>query len=335
MSLNVLLCPANLIHCKNSFMKKYFIPVLLIVACSCLFTGCVSSIPRRAEKQTPVAERLHIGKLIALAYHASQKQEEDEFFRLPSSPPYLEKLLADGRLTIGLGVGTPDLGKVIIPPEDSACFSRAEYVVQNKKILIEIRLILSRDDFQKALTECEIIYVASHSRFGAGPAFLNDGKANPYRMQKTAGYGITMSEDEVDGYKGTLNKTFDGFLKQKKYFEFKPDSTDIDSAVPYPGYQLLVLSTCSSEKHFLDEIEWLRKGYSTTAVLTTKSCGMDPLFRPFIRLLRSIMQAKIIDEVVEDMNSEYVSVAWENVKKHNPPWSVVEGMYKIGIHNIY
>jgi len=320
---------------KNSFMQKYFIPALLIVVYSGLFTGCTASVFRGAKKQTPAAERLHIGKLIALAYQASHKLEEDESFRLLSPPPYLDKLLADGRLTIGLGVGTSDLGKVVVSPEDSARFSSVAYVILNKKIIIESRLILSRDDFQKALTECEIIFVASHSRFGAGPAFLIDGKANPYRMQRTAGYGITMSEDEVAGYQGTINKSYDGFLKQKKYFDFEPDSTDLDRAVPYPGYQFLVLSTCSSEKHFLDELEWLRRGYSTTAVLTTKACGVDPLFRPFTRLLYTVFQGKKIDEVVEAMNREYVSVAWENVKKHNPPWSVVEGMYKIGIHNIY
>jgi len=263
----------------------------------------------------------------------SQEQEEegDVSRKMPQD---LDKLLADKRLVIGLGVGTTDLAEMVVPSETSGLISMAEYVIQGEKILVEGRLILNKEDFQKALTECEIIFVSTHARFGVGPAFFYDGKANPYRMQRTKGYVVSMSETEVDGYEGTIIRTYDGFLKQKKYFDFDPDSRDLDKAVPFPGYQMIVMSTCSSEKHFLDDIAWLRAKYPTTAIFTTKPCGVDPLFRTFKRMLYGIFRGDEIDRVVEEMNREYISVAWEYMQKNIPPWCVIEGMYKIGIHNI-
>jgi hypothetical protein len=313
-------------------MKNYFILPLLIVVIILSFTGCWGV--QKNVKNDPALEPLQIGKLISQVYKAVRKHGEDEYFLSPEIPQYLDKLLADRRLVIGLGVGTSDLAEIVVPSEVSGRISMAEYVIKGKKILVEGRLILNKDDFQKALTECEIIFVSTHARFGIGPAFLHDGKANPYRMQRTDGYVISMSDAEVDGYQGTVIRTYDGFMKQKKYFDFEPDSRDIDKAVPFPGYQMIVLSTCSSEKHFLDDIEWLRAKYPTTAIFTTKPCGVDPLFRTFKRMLYGVFKGDEIDRVVEEMNKEYISVAWEYMQENIAPWCVIDEMYKIGIHNI-
>jgi len=315
-------------------MKNYFISSLLIVVVIQSFTACSIGGLRENVKKEPALEPLQIGKLISKVYKAVQKQGGDEYSLSPEIPRYLDKLLADGRLVIGLGVGTPDLAEIVVPSEVSGRISMAEYVIRGKKVLVEGRLILNKDDFQKALTECEIIFVSTHARFGIGPAFFYDGKANPYRMQRTDGYVVSMSDAEVDGYQGTVIRTYDGFMKQKKYFDFEPDSRDIDKAVPFPGYQMIVLSTCSSEKHFLDDIEWLRAKYPTTAIFTTKPCGVDPLFRTFKRMLYGVFKGDEIDRVVEEMNREYISVAWEYMQKNIPPWCVIDEMYKIGIHNI-
>jgi hypothetical protein len=313
-------------------MKNYFILPLLIVVIILSFTGCWGV--QKNVKNDPALEPLQIGKLISQVYKAVRKHGEDEYFLSPEIPQYLDKLLADRRLVIGLGVGTSDLAEIVVPSEVSGRISMAEYVIRGKKVLVEGRLILNKDDFQKALTECEIIFVSTHARFGIGPAFLHDGKANPYRMQRTDGYVISMSDAEVDGYQGTVIRTYDGFMKQKKYFDFEPDSRDIDKAVPFPGYQMIVLSTCSSEKHFLDDIEWLRAKYPTTAIFTTKPCGVDPLFRTFKRMLYGVFKGDEIDRVVEEMNKEYISVAWEYMQENIAPWCVIDEMYKIGIHNI-
>ena len=286
-------------------MKNYFISPLLIVVIILSFTGCSIRGVQENVKNDPALEPLQIGELISQVYKVAQKQEEDEHSLSQEIPRYLDELLADRRLVIGLGVGTSDLAEIIVPSEVSGCVSIAEYVIQGKKVLVEGRLILNKDDFQKALTECEIIFVSTHARFGIGPAFFYDGKANPYRMQRTDGYVISMSEAEVDGYQGTVIRTYDGFLKQKKYFDFEADSRDLDKAVPFPGYQMIVMSTCSSEKHFLDDIEWLRAKYPTTAIFTTKPCGVDPLFRTFKRMLYGVFRGDEIDRVVEDEQGVY------------------------------
>ena len=318
----------------EKLMKNYLIMSLLIVSILLFFTGCTIRGLQKNVENKPVLEPLQIGKLISQVYSAVQRQAENEDLHSSEIPLYLDRLLADRRLVIGLGVGTTDLAEIVVPSEVSGCVSMAEYVIQGKKILVEGRLILNENDFQKALTECEIIFVSTHARFGAGPAFFYDGKANPYRMQRTKGYVVSMSEAEVDGYQGSVIRTYDGFLKQKKYFDFKPDSRDLDKAVPFPGYQMIVMSTCSSEKHFLDDIAWLRAKYPTTAIFTTKPCGVDPLFRTFKRMLYGVFKGDEIHRVVEEMNEEYISVAWEYMQKRIPPWSVIDGMYKIGIHNI-
>ena len=315
-------------------MKDYFLSFLFIIIIILLSTGCGSRGLQENIIKEPALEPLKIGKIISQVYKVVQKQRKDENSHSLEIPQYLEELLADGHLVVGLGVGTTDLAEIVVPSEVSGRASMDEYVIKDRKVLVEGRLILNKNDFQKALTECEIIFVSTHARFGVGPAFLHDGKANPYRMQRTKDYVITMSDAEVDGYQGTVIRSYDGFMKQKKYFDFEPDSRDLDKAIPFPGYQMIVLSTCSSEKHFLDDIAWLRAKYPTTAIFTTKPCGVDPLFRTFKRMLYGVFKGDKIDRVVEEMNKEYISVAWEYMQKNIPPWSVVEKMYKIGIHNI-
>lgn len=285
--------------------------------------------------------QLHIGRLVTEVCRTVQRCHPAEAV-LPAPPAYLDALLADNRLVIGLGVGTADLAPVSVSPDPGALFFRSAFRIRNRRISVEARLILDRCGFRQALEECEILFVATHARYGAGPAFLKDGKALPFRMQKTPGYVITMSEDEVSGYQGKVKRTYPGFLKKKKFYDFEPDSTDLDGTVPYPGYQLLVLSTCSSKKHFLDEVTWLRKKNPSTAVFTTGPCAMDPGFRPFKRMLYSILMGNGIKQVVFQMNREYRTIAWENIRKNartkakdnKSAWTVVDEMYAIGIHHL-
>lgn len=313
--------------------------LLLILVCAAVICGC--SVARTGINQPAESiPKLHIGRMISEVCRTVQRCTPAES-RLPERPALLEALLADNLLIIGLGVGTADLAEVSVSSDPDATFYRSEFWIQNRKVSVEARLILNRNDFQQALKECEILFVSAHSRFGAGPAFLMDGKSAPFRMQKTPGYVITMSEDEVCGYPGKVKKTYPGFLKKKNFYDFEPDSTDLDQAVPYPGYQLLVLSTCSSQKHFMDEIKWLRKDYPSAAVFTTRPCAVDPGFRPFKRMLYSLLLGNPIQGVVSDMNREYRDIAWENIRKNarknvkdnKSAWKVVDEMYVIGIHD--
>ena len=291
--------------------------------------GCGATFFAGQNSASKQETALRIGELIARAYDVSQKKVENV-----SCPLYLGELCSDGKITIGLGIGTEDLGRIVLPDDRSEFASSSKYMICGKSVLVEGRLILSRSDFREALKECEIVFINSHSRFGAGPVFLYDGKAQPYRMQKTDGYEIIMPQKEVGGYQGVIKRTFYGPLKKKAYVVFEPDSTELDMSDPLPGYQMLVLSTCTSRKHFLDEIAGFRGSYPTTAIFTTKPSCMDTRSRIFMRFLYDVFSGQQINEIVEGMNEEYVAVAWENVKKQVSPWRVMENLYAVEINNL-
>ena len=164
----------------------------IIVVFLFLTMGCTTAFLPGTGCYTEQANILKIGKLIFHAYESARKEiSKKDTSQIPLQK-YMETLIADGRVTVGLGIGTQDLGKVFVPERVDDRISRAEYMICGKKVLVEARLILTRDEFQKALSECEIIFVTSHSRFGAGPVFLNDGKAKPFKMQQTENYEIIM-----------------------------------------------------------------------------------------------------------------------------------------------
>jgi len=320
---------------KKMVFKRRFLTTglsLFISMFLCITAGCSTGFLPRKDRETPTAEITQIDKLIFRAYESARRQISKQDNSQVPLRPYMEALIADQRLTVGLGIGTEDLGKIIVPEKEQERICRKEYEIYGKKILVEARLILTRNEFQKALAECEIIFVTSHSRFGAGPVFLKEGKAWPYRMQKTKDYEIIMPQSEVSGYNGTVKRTYPGPLKKKNYVVFAPDSTDLEKALPLHGYQMLVLSTCSSKKHFLDEIAEFRSHYPTTAIFTTRACCMDRSMRVFMRLLYEIFQGKSINGVVKGMNEEYRNISWENVRKRIPPWQVINNLYTVGIH---
>lgn len=250
------------------------------------------------------------------------------------APDYLNRLLEDNVLTVGLGIGTADLGFVNVPAEAAQRCCLLTRRLHNRTVEIRARMILTREDFSNALAECEIVFVTSHSRYGAGPVFLLDGKDMPFRMQRTLGYEIIMPDTEVSGYPGRVTRRYHDPVRRSGHTVFAPDSTDLDRSRPLPGYQLLVLSTCTSGKHFLDEITAFRAGLPTTAVFTRRACLMDTDMRIFMRLLAGVFAALPIQEVVAGMNREYRNVAWGNVRRGRPPWNVIDELYRIGIHTV-
>lgn len=318
------------------FIKNFIIsvPGLCLLLALTFTTGCTPAFLARKGHSVRPEDIVHIGRLIACAYEAARKEISKKDPARPAHSRYMDELVADGRLTVGLGIGTEDLGRVFLPQNAADYISSNEYVIRGKKVLIEGRLILTKDDFRKALAECEIIFITSHSRFGAGPVFLQDGKAKPYRMQRTKDYEIVMPQSEVSGYQGTVKRTYNDPLKRKTYVVFEPDSTDLNRAGPLNGCQILVLSTCSSKKHFLDEITEFRAEYPTAAVFTTRAGCMDTSFSIFKRFLFEVFQEKTVDEVVAGMNEEYTAVAWKNVKKRIPPWKVIKDIYVVGLNNL-
>ena len=172
---------------------------------------------------------------------------------------------------IGLGIGTEDLGAVRLPENPEGQKAKKIIRICGRLVEVEARFILTREDFRQALGDCEIIFVTSHSRFGAGPVFRNDGKAFPFLMQKTKGYEIVMPDEEICGFAGKIKRRFYNRERGKFYTVFEPDSSDLDKALPLHGYQLLALSTCTSKKHFGDEIQNFRSPYPTTAIFTRRA----------------------------------------------------------------
>ncbi len=243
-------------------------------------------------------------------------------------------LIADGRITVGLGIGTPDLGRIPLPEDPSQWKSTRSIRLFGRDVIIDARLILTNDDFREALETCEVIFVTSHSRFGAGPVFLHDGKKKPFRMQGTPGYEIIMPDAEVEGYQGTVLRTYRNSFKKKDYTVFAPDGRDLDRSSPLRAYQVLVLSTCSSRRHFLDDIKAFRRGYPTTAIFTTQPSLVDTEMRVFKRLLYELFRGASAQGIVSGLNEEYRAGAWAEMKRGRPPWRIIDTLFALGINTV-
>jgi len=306
-------------------MKPYVFTAIL--AAVFFVAACAG---REQIEEAKTAEPLLIADLVGRACRVADQAgsfQED-------CPPHLKMLMADGRITVGLGIGTPDLGRVPLPEEPSQWKSSQRCRLFGRDIIIDAQLILTNDDFRVALETCEVIFVASHSRFGAGPVFLHDGKQKPFRMQGTPGYEIIMPDSEVSGYQGTVLRTYYNSVKKKGYTVFAPDSRDLDVSVPLRAYQVLVLSTCSSRRHFLDDIQAFRKDYPTTAIFTNKSALLDQKMRVFQRLLYELFRGAPAQEIVSGLNEEYRAVAWAEMKRARPPWRIVDNLFTLGINTV-
>ena len=308
--------------------------VLALLICGAGYADCA---PPVKPSRNPREHYPHVIRMDELLAHAENMASAGGARLHETSgplPDYLEALLADGRLSIGLGIGTEDLGAVRVPAQHEQRTIRRQLRICGRPVLVEARLILTREEFKQGLAECEILFVTSHSRFGAGPVFLLDGKAYPFLMQTTPGYEIIMPDDEICGYPGRVKRRFYNKGKNKNYTVFEPDGSDLDKARPLHAYQLLVLSTCTSLKHFRDEIQSFRSIYPTTAIFTKRAACMDTGMNIFMRMLVGIFQARPLPDIVSAMNQEYLDVAARQVRKGSASWKAVEKMYTLGINTL-
>jgi len=301
---------------------------IAMFAAALLMAACAGRHPQEAESSR--SETLSIAALVESACRAAARSGQ----RARHCPRYLEMLTADGRITVGLGIGTPDLGRLRLPEDPASWQSTRSCKLFGRDVIIDSRLILTNKDFRAALGECEVLFVASHSRFGAGPVFMHDGKANPFRMQTTPGYEITMPDSEVAGYRGRVLRTFHNTIKNKGYTVFAPDGRDLESSTPLHACQLLVMATCSSQKHFLDDIRTFRRGYPTTAIFVARPSLMDIDMRVFRRMLYEMLRGSSAQEIVRGLNDEYRAVAWSEMKRGRPPWKIVDGLFTLGIDTV-
>ncbi len=305
---------------KLSTTIALWIGVLILSAC--------------AGRQQPEAdvrdETLNIAEMVSHACQAAVRAGPIN----RDCPPYLEMLIADGRISVGLGIGTADLGRVQLPEDPRHWQSTQSCRLFGRDVIIDARLILTNEDFRAALETCEVLFVASHSRFGAGPVFLHDGKEKPFRMQGTPGYEIIMPDSEVSGYQGTVLRTYHDSVKNKDYTIFAPDSRDLDGSVPLRAYQVLVLATCSSLRHFLDDVQAFRQGYPTTAIFASQPSLVDLDMRVFKRLLYELFRGSSAQDIVYGLNEEYRAAAWVEIKRGRPPWKIVDNLFSLGINTV-
>jgi hypothetical protein len=292
-----------------------------------ILSACAGRQPSEADVRD---ETLNIAELVSNACQTAVRAGPIS----RDCPPYLEMLIADGRISIGLGVGTADLGRVQLPEDKRQWQSSQTCRVFGRDVIIDSRLILTNEDFRAALETCEVIFVASHSRFGAGPVFLHGGKDKPFRMQGTPGYEIIMPYSEVSGYQGTVLRTYHDSVKNKDYTIFAPDSRDLDGSVPLRAYQVLVLATCSSLRHFLDEVQAFRQGYPTTAIFASQPSLVDLDMRVFKRLLYELFRGAPAQDIVFGLNEEYRAAAWVEIKRGRPPWKIVDNLFSLGINTV-
>jgi len=310
-------------------MDRLFFRYLAAGAVACaaalLVTSCAGRHAGQAESSG--SQPLYIAELVDSACRAAEHAGS----RTRHCPPYLEMLAADGRITVGLGIGTPDLGRLRLPEYQRQWKSEQSCRLFGRDVVIDARLILTNEEFRTALRECEVVFVASHSRFGAGPVFLHDGKGEPFRMQTTAGYEIIMPDSEIAGYQGRVLRTFHDGAKNKNYTVFAPDGRDLEQSVPLHAYQLIVMGTCSSMNHFLDDIRAFRQGYPTTAIFVTRPSLVDTGMRVFKRLLYEVFRGASEQDIVCGLNAEYRAVAWSEMQRGRPPWKIVEDLFTLAI----
>jgi len=304
--------------------QKKTIAVLIAVI---VFAACAG---RQHPEQDGHSEILLISELVNRAFLAADRAGPFT----GDCPLYLEKLIADGRIIVGLGIGTPDLGRVQLPEDSRQWKSIQSCRIFGRDIIVDARLIITNDDFRVALETCEVLFVASHSRFGAGPVFMHDGKEKPFRMQGTPGYEIIMPSSEVEGYQGTVLRAYRDSVKNKDYTVFAPDSSDLDNSLPLRACQVLVLSTCSSQRHFLDDIKAFRQGYPSIAIFATQPSLVDLDMRVFQRLLYELFRGASALGIVTGLNEEYRAVAWAEMKRARPPWKIVDNLFTLGINTV-
>jgi hypothetical protein len=115
---------------------------------------------------------------------------------------------------------------------------------------------------------------------------------------------------------------------------FAPDGSDLENSFPLRGYQLLVMSTCSSLRHFLDDIAAFRNGYPTTGIFAAGPSLMDTDMRVFKRMLYELFRGASAQGIVDGINSEYRAVAWAEMKRGRPPWKMVEALFTLGIDTV-
>jgi hypothetical protein len=222
-------------------------------------------------------------------------------------PKYWHALMDDGVLTVALCVGTEDLVNKIYDEKGGGQVldvkvrdAKIPVTMYGKPITIDITIVTTKEQLLKAFNEREVIFVYSHSRYGNGWALHEEGLDDPFRMQSDQ---IRIPKNQMHGYQGEIVGESGG------YYILKPNTTDIDKVVPYPGYQLIVGLSCTSKAQFMKELVKMRNGYPSTMILTTNAGGfLEMRFTIFKRFLAGILTGEDMKKLVSGMNDTWQKV---------------------------
>jgi len=293
--------------------RSFFRHIILIIAVIAL-SGC-ATIPKTTEYTFPYTPGygVYIDHIVSEALEGSADILAGA--RPESMPAYYDRLMEDGKLTVALVIGTEDLVNNFYNETGGGDLLRimvkrsiTPVTIYGKEVIIDAVVVSNKEELIAALGEREVIFVYSHSRYGNGWALHEDGLDEPFRMQSDP---IRIPKKELHGYKGEITG------ESSTHYFIKPNTEDIDRVVPYPGFQLIVGLSCTSEKHFLKELLKMRSGNPSALVLTTGAGSfLEMRYKIFKRFLKGIVIGEPLPAVISGMNDTWQKIPDDFFKEY-------------------
>lgn len=284
-----------------------------------IVSGCATP-PKKTEYIPPYSPGYGVFLNYIIAEGLEGSMERLKGAPPESLPPYYEKLFEDGRLTIALAIGTEDLVNGFYDEKGGGDLLKifvGEYTapvkLYGRDIIIDAVVVNNREDLIKALGEREVVFVYSHSRYGNGWALHSDGLDEPFRMQSDP---IRIPKKQLHGYEGDI------VSESATHYYLRPNTQDIDMVVPYPGFQIIVGLSCTSQGHFQKELLKMRNGNPSLFVLTTGAGSfLEMRFKIFKTFLAGLTLGLPMDKIVSDMNDTWQRIPDEFFKEHGIRYS--------------
>lgn len=230
-------------------------------------------------------------------------------------PEHARLLLEDDELHVGITLGTLDFDSHALIRESSTSFI-------HNGITITINLYDSKEGFKRSLTEDELSAYYGHSRYGMGAALQKDGLDKPFEMQADT---LIIKKEFMYGY-----NPGDRIISDKgDYISFKGSTKDIDETSPYPGFQIIVMGSCSSNFHFLNEFQKFSKDKERIVILTTAPikgfCQTT-----VVDLISGILSGEEISTTITKMNNSYKDICQSEEEEDE----IKDNIFKLSINTI-
>ena len=114
------------------------------------------------------SDEVNISSLISSSYWIAREATKTSH---TICPDYLEALLADGRLTIGLGIGTQDLGDIRVPDQPEKRVCRQKLLFFGKMVDVQGRLEHQTKSLQQLFLNAKLC-LSSHIHASAQDLFF-------------------------------------------------------------------------------------------------------------------------------------------------------------------